>query len=139
MSVPTFHTSKKEKQNIARDTNYREWQEIQGLLDKIRSMGTGGISADNSNAVEKLEKKLSGLEKSQETMKAVNAYYRKHKTLDGCPDVSPEQGQKLIASMASYDRVPYPSWALSNNNAEIQRVKERIKSLSRQKEIGYVG
>jgi hypothetical protein len=41
--------------------------------------------------------------------------------------------------MASYDRVPYPSWALSNNNAEIRRVKERIKSLSRQKEIGYVG
>lgn len=99
----------------------------------------GGISADDPNAVEKLEKKLAGLEKSQETMKAVNAYYRKHKTLDGCPDISPEKGQKLIASMASYDRVPYPSWALSNNNAEIRRVKERIKSLSRQKEIGYVG
>ena len=134
-----FPTRKKEKQNAARDTNYREWQEIQGLLDKIRSTGMGGISADDPNAVEKLEKKLAGLEKSQETMKAVNAYYRKHKTLDGCPDVSPEQGQKLIASMASYDRVPYPSWALSNNNAEIRRVKERIKSLSRQKEIGYVG
>lgn len=134
-----FPTRKKEKQNAARDTNYREWQEIQGLLDKIRSTGMGGISADDPNAVEKLEKKLAGLEKSQETMKAVNAYYRKHKTLDGCPDISPEKGQKLIASMASYDRVPYPSWALSNNNAEIRRVKERIKSLSRQKEIGYVG
>ena len=134
-----FPTRKKEKQNAARDTNYREWQEIQGLLDKIRSTGMGGISADDPNAVEKLEKKLAGLEKSQETMKAVNAYYRKHKTLDGCPDISPEKGQKLIASMASYDRVPYPSWALSNNNAEIRRVKERIKALSRQKEIGYVG
>ena len=134
-----FPTRKKEKQNAARDTNYREWQEIQGLLDKIRSTGMGGISADDPNAVQKLEQKLAGLEKSQETMKAVNAYYRKHKTLDGCPDISPEKGQKLIASMASYDRVPYPSWALSNNNAEIRRVKERIKSLSRQKEIGYVG
>ena len=134
-----FPTRKKEKQNAARDTNYREWQEIQGLLDKIRSTGMGGISADDPNAVQKLEQKLAGLEKSQETMKAVNAYYRKHKTLDGCPDISPEKGQKLIASMASYDRVPYPSWALSNNSAEIRRVKERIKSLSRQKEIGYVG
>ena len=33
----------------------------------------------------------------------------------------------------------YPTWALSNNNAEIRRVKERIKSLSLQKKIGYVG
>ena len=41
-----FPTRKKEKQNAARDTNYREWQEIQGLLDKIRSTGMGGISAD---------------------------------------------------------------------------------------------
>ena len=65
----------KEKQNAARDSNYREWQDIQGLLDKIRSTGMGGISADDPQAVQKLEKKLEGLEKSQETMKSVNAYY----------------------------------------------------------------
>ena len=137
-----FPTRKKEKQNAARDTNYREWQEIQGLLDKIRSTGMGGISADDPNAVEKLEQKLAGLEKSQETMKAVNAYYRKHKTLDGCPHLSPEGIEKMKAEMSSswhYEDKPYPTWALSNNNAEIRRVKERIKSLSRQKEIGYVG
>ncbi len=29
--------------------------------------------------------------------------------------------------------------ALSNNSAEIRRVKDRIKSLSQQKEIGFVG
>ena len=72
-----FPVRKKEKQNAARDTNYREWQDIQGLLDKIRSTGMGGISADDPQAVQKLEKKLAGLEKAQETMKAVNAYYRK--------------------------------------------------------------
>lgn len=134
-----FPVRKKEKQNAARDRNMEEWNEIQGLLDKIRSTGMGGISADDPQAVSKLESKLAGLEKLQTTMKAVNAYYRKHKTLDGCPDVSPEQGKKLVADMASYDRSPYPAWALSNNNAEIRRVKERIKSLSSQKEIGFVG
>ncbi|MCB7102027.1 DUF3560 domain-containing protein, partial [Fusicatenibacter saccharivorans] len=66
-----FPTRKKEKQNAARDSNYREWQDIQGLLDKIRSTGMGGISADDPQAVQKLEKKLESLEKSQETMKAV--------------------------------------------------------------------
>ena len=137
-----FPTRKKEKQNAARDSNYREWQDIQGLLDKIRSTGMGGISADDSQAVQKLEKKLESLEKSQETMKAVNAYYRKHKTLDGCPHLSPEQLEKLKADMASSWHLgdkPFATWALSNNSAEIRRVKDRIKSLSQQKEIGFAG
>ena len=137
-----FPTRKKEKQNAARDSNYREWQDIQGLLDKIRSTGMGGISADDPQAVQKLEKKLENLEKSQETMKAVNAYYRKHKTLDGCPHLSPEQLEKLKADMASSWHLgdkPFATWALSNNSAEIRRVKDRIKSLSQQKEIGFVG
>ena len=137
-----FPTRKKEKQNAVRDSNYREWQDIQGLLDKIRSTGMGGISADDPQAVQKLEKKLESLEKSQETMKAVNAYYRKHKTLDGCPHLSPEQLEKLKADMASSWHLgdkPFATWALSNNSAEIRRVKDRIKSLSQQKEIGFVG
>ena len=137
-----FPTRKKEKQNAARDSNYREWQDIQGLLDKIRSTGMGGISADDPQAVQKLEKKLESLEKSQETMKALNAYYRKHKTLDGCPHLSPEQLEKLKADMASSWHLgdkPFATWALSNNSAEIRRVKDRIKSLSQQKEIGFVG
>ena len=33
-------------------------------------------------------------------MKAVNAYFRKHKTLDGCPELTPEQTEKLKADMA---------------------------------------
>jgi len=102
----------------------------------------GGISADDPQAVQKLEKKLESLEKSQETMKAVNAYYRKHKTLDGCPHLLPEQLEKLKADMASSWHLgdkPFATWALSNNSAEIRRVKDRIKSLSQQKEIGFVG
>ena len=137
-----FPTRKKEKQNAARDSNYREWQDIQGLLDKIRSTGMGGISADDPQAVQKLEKKLESLEKSQETMKSVNAYYRKHKTLDGCPHLPPEELEKLKADMASswhLEDKPFATWALSNNSAEIRRVKDRIKSLLQQKEIGFVG
>lgn len=64
-----FPVRKKEKQNAARDRNMEEWQDIKGLLEKIRSTGMGGISADDPNAIGKLESKLAGLEKSQETMK----------------------------------------------------------------------
>ena len=137
-----FPVRKKEKQNAAADKNMQEFTEIQGLLDKIRSTGMGGISADDPNAVSKLESKLAKLEALQETMKAVNAYYRKNKTLDGCPHLSPEQIEKLKASMSGSYRTnpkPFESYQLSNNNAEIRRLKNRITALTRRKELGYVG
>ena len=137
-----FPVRKKEKQNAARDSNMQEWQYIQGLLDKIRSTGMGGIRQDDPQAIPKLQKKLAGLEKTQETMKAVNAYYRKHGTLDGCPHLSPENLENLKADMASgwhYEKKPFQSWELSNNNAEIRRVRQRIESLTRANEVAYVG
>ena len=137
-----FPVRQKEKQNAARDSNMQEWQYIQGLLDKIRSTGMGGIRQDDPQAIPKLEKKLAGLEKAQETMKAVNAYYRKHGTLDGCPHLSPENLEKLKAAMVSgwhYEKKPFQSWELSNNNAEIRRVRQRIESLTRANEVAYVG
>ncbi len=89
-----FPVQQKEKQNAARDRNMAEWRDIQGLLEKIRSTGMGGISADNPQAIAKLESKLVGLEQAQERMKGVNAYYRKHKTLDGCPLLTQEQAEQ---------------------------------------------
>ena len=42
-----FPVAKKEKQNRAADRNMQEWKDIQGILDKIRSTGKGGISSDD--------------------------------------------------------------------------------------------
>ena len=136
-----FPVRKKEKQNAARDRNMEEWQDIQGLLDKIRSTGMGGISADDPQAVAKLEAKLENLVQSQETMKAVNAYYRKHGTLDGCTLLPPELLAELKADMAQSWHLdksrPFQSYALSNNNAEIRRTRERIESLKQHEQRGY--
>ena len=137
-----FPVGKKEKQNRARDSNMEEWRHIQGLLDKIRSTGMGGISADDPAAIEKLQKKLDGLERSQLIMKEVNAYYRKHGKLDGCALLSPDQIEKLKASMASSwrsDPRPFESYQLTNNNAEIRRVKARIEQLSKQAQQEFSG
>ena len=133
-----FPTQKKEKQNAARDKNMGEYMHIQGLLDKIRSTGMGGISADDRQAVEKLETKLERLKADQEHMKAVNAYYRKHKTLEGCPALTPEGTAELQASMSRdwhKNPVPYPSFYLSNNNANIHRVEQRIHDLKNRSEF----
>lgn len=137
-----FPVRKKQKQNAARDKNFQERQAIDGLLDKIRRVGKGGISSNDPNSIQKLSAKLVNLEKSQEIMKAVNAYYRKNKTLDGCPELTSEQIAELKAEMKRFPHLegkPYPTWALSNNNAEIRRVKERIQELSKRQEVGFVG
>lgn len=138
-----FPVRKKEKQNAASDKNMQEWRDIQGLLDKIRSTGMGGISADDPAGVEKLQSKLAGLEKSQDTMKAVNAYFRKHKTLDGCPDLTAEQIARLKADMSRSWRgehaKPFEAYALQNNNAEIHRVKKRIEELTHKEEAALTG
>ena len=55
---------------------------------------------DDPQAAAKLEAKLVNLETAQETMKAVNAYFRKNKTLEGCPSLTPEQITKLQQEMA---------------------------------------
>ena len=117
-----FPVTKKHKQNAARDRNYGEYAEISKLLDKIRSVGMGGISADDDLAVEKLTKKLEGLESQQATMKAVNAYFRKHKTLDGCPELTPEQAEKLKADMTQswhLDTGIHIDWIDANRQPDI--------------------
>ena len=134
-----FPVRKKEKQNAASDRNMMEWRYIQGLLDRIRSTGMGGISADDADAITKLEKKLARRQEVQKQMKAINAYYRKHKTLDGCLVLTSEDIEKLKADMANSWQTqnrPYPTWLLSNNNAEIRRIKDRIETLTRQREAG---
>ena len=137
-----FPVRKKEKQNRAADKNMEEWSQIRGLLDKIKSTGLGGISADEPDAVTKLKAKLERLEAFQDKMKAVNAYYRKHKTLDGCPQLSAEEIEKLKAAMARSWRAqpkPYESYELSNNNSSMHQVKTRIEELTRQAETVYEG
>lgn len=131
-----FPTRKKEKQNAADYRNMEEFRRIQGILDKIRHTGTGGISSDDPSAVEKLKRKLEGLEKQQAHMKAVNAYYRKNKTLEGCPGLSEEAARAIQDNWAGgwYPGRPYPPYALSNNNANIRRIQARIAELEAKQE-----
>lgn len=136
-----FPVRKKEKQNAASDRNYQEFQEIQKMLSRIRSIGNGKsiIKSGDVDAVERLEKKLNGLKELQEKMKAANAYYRKNKALDGCPVLTQEQIDNLKEKMQKdwhYEDKPFATYQLSNNNAEIHRIEGRLKKLRAAKTEG---
>ena len=98
---------------------------------------------DDPQAAAKLEAKLVKLESAQETMKAVNAYFRKNKTLEGCPSLTPEQITKLQQEMAQSWHLdksrPYPAYMLSNNNAEIRRIRGRIEQIRQHGDTNFAG
>ena len=133
-----FPVRKKEKQNAARDRNLEEWNYIQGLLDKIRSVGTGGITSDDPQAVEKREAKPATLEKHQEMMKAANAAIRMKDPAKGDAKLAelgytPEDIAKLRAPDFC-GRIGYPAYELQNNNANIRRIRGRIAELKKRTE-----
>ena len=99
------------------------------------------ISSDDPEAIAKLTEKLEGLQASQKYMKAVNDYYKKNGTCRGFPGLSDEAADKLEAGMQyhPWDKKPYASASLSNNNQNINAVKKRIQKLTEAKELGYTG
>ena len=100
------------------------------------------IFSDDPEALTKLNKKLESLQVAQTRMKQINAYYRKHGTCQGFHGLSDDQAEKLddrVRNGYSWEKTPYPAYALSNNNQEIRRLKERIKQLTEARELGYQG
>lgn len=57
--------------------------------------------------IEELEEKIRKAQKNHEAMKRINAYYRKHKTLDGCPDVDDTNAAKIKKSLSCSPGKPF--------------------------------
>ncbi len=140
-----FPVRKKEKQNAAMQ---RFWEESGDLFSptdnyyfkKIENilLNTTIYSGD-ALAIEKLETKLADLTEFQEEMKSANAYYRKNKTMKGYSDVTDEQAANWddkIENGYSWEKQAYPSYELTNNNANIRRLKQRLEGLKAAKERG---
>lgn len=97
------------------------------------------IPGDDPLALEKLSARLEGMKERHELMKQRNAWWRKHKTMKGCPGFTDEQAAKMdeeIMKEIPIWQCPYPHFSLSNSNAEIKRIEERLKTISSQREAG---
>lgn len=99
------------------------------------------ISSDDPEALVKLKEKLEDLQISQTRMKQINAYYKKNGTCRGFHGLSDELADKLVADIQyhPWDKRPFSSYALANNNQNINAVKKRIAQLTAVKELGYQG
>lgn len=99
------------------------------------------ISSDDPDALVKLTEKLEHLQAEQTRMKQINAYYRKHGTCRGFHGLTESEADELERGMEyhPWDRSPFPSFALSNNNQTINNVKKRIQKLTEARELGYQG
>lgn len=98
---------------------------------KAESVGTGGISSDDPDAIAKLKEKVAKLENKQKTMKAANVCIRK-KDLIGLEKLGFTQEQiKKLVNPDCMGNIGFASYSLSNNNANIRATKKRIEQLER--------
>lgn len=118
---------------------------------KAESVGKGGISSDDPAALKKLREKLESMERGHAFMKAINKAWRaagkpESENLEGWKKIAEHPEVKALgfekidelrqrqANTWFAGRAPFPSYSLSNNNANMKRVKDRIKELERKAE-----
>lgn len=137
-----FPVKKKERQVAAWERNREFYNYVQGIIGKIENIlyGKEIIKSNDERAIEKLEEKLEDMKKLQEDMKAANKALRL-KDKEAGNDRLREMGysEEAIEELRKPDylgRVGYPNFQLSNNNANVHRVEERLKRLKAVKERG---
>lgn len=101
------------------------------LERRADAVGTGGISSDDPTAIEQLRAKLSTLEERQASMKRVNQQFRRGgwSAVEGLTDEQRAQAEAALGADWRSNPKPFESFQLTNNNANIRRIKKRIASL----------
>ena len=96
-------------------------EKAERLRYRASRVGKAGISSDDPEGIDKLKAKVAKLEAEQAQMKAANAAWRKAGNKPG------------RQADGTWQDGPYARYELTNNNANIRRIKQRIAHLERQK------
>ena len=102
--------------------------------NKAQSVGTAGISGLDPDAKYKVYEKLNNREKLQEKMQLANHIYRSTPDAEERARKLKEAGfsEKAISAIQQANGVPFASYQLTNNSAEIRRLKERMNTMSKE-------
>lgn len=133
------HSERSHRNTLARSHRYMDKccekaDEAKELRARADAVGTGGISADDPDAVAKLRKKLEDLEVAHSQMKVINKVIHRHQghgeraAALAALGYAPDQVEKLLKK-DPMGCVGFPSYALKNSNANIRRVRMRIAEL----------
>lgn len=115
---------------------FAELEKSKELEKRAAAVGTGGIASDDPEAIDKLREELSSLEAQQALMKAANAALRKSKTPEAriqslvCLGIPEAEAQQLIVPRFGTNG-GFPSYKLTNNNANIRRIRLRVEELEK--------
>jgi len=86
-------------------------------------------------SAEKLTEELNKCEELQSMMREINAYWRKSGTCVGAPGITEAQAKKLDEKIAttrySWEKQPFSSYDLTNNNSKIKRLRQNLAEVSR--------
>ena len=129
-----FPIRKKNRQNAREASLWKEYDEIKGILSKIKSVGTGPIDPTDPHARELLKDRLQKLQNTLETGKAMNAHYRKHKTMKGFRDYSDKKAAEMdeaISRAPAFAQTPFPDFELSSIRGKIKRTQENLAKLDK--------
>ncbi len=140
-----FPVERNRKRGNTADKRRDEWLSwCNWKLDKMRSLynpkrlANAPISADDDDAITKLQAKIAKAEEQQELMKAINKVVKSKKLDDAAKRaklVEMGVGERLIGECLEPDfagRYGIPPYMLSNNNANIRRMKDRLVALERE-------
>lgn len=135
-----FNMRKHNKQMAREKSLWEEYDQIKGYLHKIKSIGTGAVDLADPHAREMLEDQLQRLQKQLDDGKALNAYYRKHKSFVGFPGLDEAAAAKLSAEFtATRERCPwidkpFADYELASLRGKIKRVQSRIDELNQRQQ-----
>ncbi len=106
-------------------------------LKKIKSILTNAsIKSNDDAATAKLQDKYDKLKAELENGKAMNTYFRKYGTIKGFPGVSDKTAQEFLEAHERepyFNKQPYAAYHMTNVNAELRRIKDRIDTLNKAK------
>lgn len=128
-----FNMRKHNKQMDREGKLWQEYKEIEAILGKIKAVGSGPVDLADPHAREILTDQLQQLQKTLDTGKAMNAHYRKHKTMKGFPGMSDEAAAKndeSIQGAYSWAQKPMPDYELASLRSKIKRVEARLAELN---------
>lgn len=137
-----------EKNRRANDRERKVSDELLAYIERVRKAidkekhpekyASSAIRSDDENAIDKLKSKLANLQKAQEQMKACNKIVKdkKDNKIERLAEIlGTQERAKELLEPDFCGRLGFASFNLTNNNAAMKAVQERINEIEKMNKV----